>query len=149
MSKKRKNRIIILSLVIFIVAGLIFYTINNMVKKDNEVYILVNNVLQDIYNNYGEKNDKYTDVISNEDYSYLNYRSNDKNIVSEKNEAKITKLEINGNNSIVEYSYVYRAYDKNGNELDGAGTLGEPIVQTITLHKEKGNWCIVEVYEPY
>lgn len=110
--------------------------------------VKISKCLHDVYDNYGNyEKTGYKNFISKEDYYYLNYREADKRIKRENNISRLTDVYITGNVAKAKYSYVYNAYDKNGEELYGDGTVSEPIIQEIELRLVENSWKIVNVYE--
>lgn len=150
MKKSRKT----ISITLVIIVGVISITTYCIYKnynislenKDLETKIIT--LCQTVYDTYGENTSgKYSDFISDNNYSKLNYRYYYEGTVREKNDAKLSKLKIEGNTATAFYEYIYVAYDKNNKAITSSGNWYEPILQTIILHKENGKWKVVKVYE--
>lgn len=128
----------------------LYNSFSHIVSTNSDLGIKISNLMQDVYITHGEKKDiKYNDFISDSDYNRLNYRETDEKIVSESNIANLIDLKITDDRAIAKYSYIYNAYDKNGNVLYADGIIGEPIIQEIELEYEDREWKVKRIYDVF
>lgn len=130
---------------IFIIANFItimFYL--NPINLKGEVYDIVTEVEDSVYNNYGKYDVKLNNKISKSDFNVLNYRDNYNDIAYEKHSGKVSKIFKRNNKAIVEYNGSYSSYYKN-NEL----YTYSDIIHLFYLVKINNDWIVkyVDTYD--